>query len=144
VTTERDFLYVGLVADGVDPRVAANWVMNDFAATGEDTGAVNVPGMALVLKTAGLTRTALAAATAASTKAGFDAADYTSQTAVSDESELGPVIDDVLAANPEQAATYRGGKEGVLGFLVGQVMKETHGKADPTVVNRLLREKLQA
>ena len=50
----------------------------------------------------------------------------------------------VLAANPEQVATYRGGKEGVLGFLVGQVMKETGGKADPKVVNRLLREKLQA
>jgi len=50
----------------------------------------------------------------------------------------------VLAANPDQVATYRGGKEGVLGFLVGQVMKETQGKADPKVVNRLLREKLQA
>jgi len=118
--------------------------MNDFAATGEDTAAVNIPGMALVLKTPGLTRTALAAATAASTKAGFDAAAYTSQTSVSDEAELGPAIDQVLAANADQVATYRGGKEGVLGFLVGQVMKETQGKADPKVVNRLLREKLQA
>jgi aspartyl-tRNA(Asn)/glutamyl-tRNA(Gln) amidotransferase subunit B len=143
VTTERDLLYLGLVAEGVDARVAANWVMNDFAATGEDTAAVNVPEMALVLKTPGLTRDALAAATAASTKDGFDAADYTSQTSVSDEAELGPAIDRVLAAHPDQVATYRGGKEGVLGFLVGQVMKETQGKADPKVVNRLLREKLQ-
>jgi Asp-tRNA(Asn)/Glu-tRNA(Gln) amidotransferase B subunit len=118
--------------------------MNDFAATGEDTAAVNVAEMALVLKTPGLTRTALAAATAASTKSGFDAAAYTSQTSVSDEAELGPAIDRVLAANADQVATYRGGKEGVLGFLVGQVMKETQGKADPKVVNRLLREKLQA
>ena len=54
-----------------------------------------------------------------------------------------PVIDAVIAANPEQVETYRGGKEGVLGFLVGQVMKETQGKADPKVVNRLLREKLR-
>ena len=54
-----------------------------------------------------------------------------------------PSIDAVLAANPEQVETYRGGKEGVLGFLVGQVMKETQGKADPKVVNRLLREKLR-
>ena len=54
------------------------------------------------------------------------------------------MIDAVLAANPEQVETYRGGKEGVLGFLVGQVMRETQGKADPKVVNRLLREKLQA
>ena len=143
VTTERDVLYLGLVADGVDSRVAANWVMNDFAATGEDTAAVNVAEMALVLKTPSLTRDALAAATAASTKAGFDAAAYTSQTSVSDEAELGPAIDRVLAANADQVATYRGGKEGVLGFLVGQVMKETQGKADPKVVNRLRREKLQ-
>ena len=39
---------------------------------------------------------------------------------------------------------YRGGKEGLLGFFVGQVMKETQGKADPKVVNDLLREKLRA
>ncbi|HVM57482.1 MAG TPA: hypothetical protein VMT74_08470, partial [Gaiellaceae bacterium] len=65
------------------------------------------------------------------------------QTAVSDESALDPVIEAVIAANPQQVETYRGGKEGVLGFLVGQVMKETQGKADPKVVNRLLREKLR-
>jgi aspartyl-tRNA(Asn)/glutamyl-tRNA(Gln) amidotransferase subunit B len=56
---------------------------------------------------------------------------------------LAPVIDIVIAANPEQAETYRRGKEGVLGFFVGQVMKETQGKADPKVVNRLLQEKLK-
>jgi aspartyl-tRNA(Asn)/glutamyl-tRNA(Gln) amidotransferase subunit B len=49
----------------------------------------------------------------------------------------------VIAAHPDQVATYRGGKEGVLGFLVGQVMRETQGKADPKVVNQLLREKLR-
>jgi aspartyl-tRNA(Asn)/glutamyl-tRNA(Gln) amidotransferase subunit B len=48
----------------------------------------------------------------------------------------------VLAANPGQVETYRAGKEGVLGFFVGQVMKETGGKADPKVVNKLLRERL--
>jgi aspartyl-tRNA(Asn)/glutamyl-tRNA(Gln) amidotransferase subunit B len=53
------------------------------------------------------------------------------------------VIDAVIAAHPEQAETYRGGKEGVLGFFVGQVMRETQGKADPKVVNQLLREKLR-
>jgi aspartyl-tRNA(Asn)/glutamyl-tRNA(Gln) amidotransferase subunit B len=144
VTTERDALYAGLAADGVEPRVAANWVMNDFAATGDDPGAVDVRGIAAVLKTAGLTRDALVEATAASAKPGFSAADYTSRTAVSDASELGPAIDAVLAANPQQVETYRGGKEGVLGFLVGQVMKETKGTADAKTVNQLLREKLQA
>jgi aspartyl-tRNA(Asn)/glutamyl-tRNA(Gln) amidotransferase subunit B len=142
VTTERDALYVGLVADDVDSRTAANWVMNDFAATGEDPAKVDVGEMATVLKTPNLTRAALADATAASTSDGFSAATYTAQTAVTDESALEPAIDAVIAANPQQVETYRGGKEGVLGFLVGQVMKETQGKADPKVVNRLLREKL--
>ena len=144
VTTERDALYVGLVGHGVEPRVAANWVMNDFAATGDDPGAVDVAGMATVLKTEGLTRDALTEATEASAKPDFDAAAFTSRTAVSDASELGPIIDAVLAANSQQVETYRGGKEGVLGFLVGQVMKEMKGTADAKTVNQLLREKLQA
>src|SRR5439155_336851 len=75
---------------------------------------------------------------------GFSAEQWLAQRVTSDESALEPAIDAVLAANPEQVATYRGGKEGVLGFLVGQVMRETQGKADPKVVNRLLREKLKA
>ena len=47
-------------------------------------------------------------------------------------------------ANPGQVAAYRGGKEGLLGFFVGQVMKRTEGKASPQAVNELLREKLKA
>ncbi len=48
----------------------------------------------------------------------------------------------MLAANPSEVESYRGGKQGLLGFFVGQVMRETQGKADPKVVNELLREKL--
>jgi aspartyl-tRNA(Asn)/glutamyl-tRNA(Gln) amidotransferase subunit B len=91
-----------------------------------------------------LTREALTAAVAASAGSGFTADEYLAQTAVSDTSELEPVIDAVLAANPGQVEAYRGGKEGLLGFFVGQVMKETNGKASPKVVNDLLREKLKA
>ena len=68
---------------------------------------------------------------------------FLAERTTSDESALEPAIDAVIVANPDQVATYRGGKEGVLGFLVGQVLKETQGKADPKVVNRLLREKLR-
>jgi aspartyl-tRNA(Asn)/glutamyl-tRNA(Gln) amidotransferase subunit B len=92
----------------------------------------------------GLTREALASAVAASADDGFAADDYLSQTAVSDTSELEPLVDAVLAGNPGQVEAYRGGKDGLLGFFVGQVMKETGGKANPKVVNELLREKLKA
>ena len=67
---------------------------------------------------------------------------HLAQKVVSDASELDPVIERVIAANPGQAEQYRGGKQGLLGFFVGQVMKETGGSADPRVVNERVREKL--
>ena len=62
---------------------------------------------------------------------------------VSDSSELQGLIDQVLADNPEQVAQFRGGKEKVLGFFVGQIMKATQGKANPGQLNGLLREALK-
>jgi len=67
---------------------------------------------------------------------------YLGDTLVADTAELEPLVERILAANPGQVAAYKAGKEGLLGFFVGQVMKETEGKADPKVVNELLREKL--
>jgi len=73
---------------------------------------------------------------------GFSADPYLAQKAVSDVSELDPVIGEVIAANPAEADQYRSGKEGLLGFFVGRVMKATGGKADPRVVSERLRDKL--
>jgi aspartyl-tRNA(Asn)/glutamyl-tRNA(Gln) amidotransferase subunit B len=92
---------------------------------------------------ANVTREALDEAFEAAAGGPIDADDYLSRTALGDEGELAPIIDAVIAAHPDQVETYRGGKEGVLGFLVGQVMRETQGKADPKVVNRLLAERLR-
>ena len=63
-------------------------------------------------------------------------------TQVSDEGTLERIIDEVIAKNQAQVAQYRGGKETVLGFLVGQVMKASGGKANPGKVNELLKKKL--
>ena len=63
-------------------------------------------------------------------------------TQVSDEGALRAAIAEVVAASPEQAATYRGGRTATLGWFVGQVMKKTGGRANPQVVNALLREAL--
>jgi aspartyl-tRNA(Asn)/glutamyl-tRNA(Gln) amidotransferase subunit B len=89
-------------------------------------------------------RESLLAAIAASANPDFSAEPFIAERAVSDTGELEPVVAAVLAANPGQVEAYRGGKEGLLGFFVGQVMKETGGKANPKVVNDLLREKLKA
>jgi aspartyl-tRNA(Asn)/glutamyl-tRNA(Gln) amidotransferase subunit B len=61
---------------------------------------------------------------------------------VTDEGEIRAVIDTVVAAHPSQVKDYRKGKEKLLGFFVGQVMKQTRGKANPKIVNEILREKL--
>jgi aspartyl-tRNA(Asn)/glutamyl-tRNA(Gln) amidotransferase subunit B len=145
VTTGRDRLYDRLVTAGADARGAANVVMNEVAAAGLDPESVDAGELAKVL--AGrerLPRGVWLEAVARSADPGYAAAPFLEQETVADESALEPLVDAVIAANPQQVETYRGGKEGVLGFLVGQVMRETGGSADPKVVNRLLREKLRA
>ncbi|HEY2963754.1 MAG TPA: Asp-tRNA(Asn)/Glu-tRNA(Gln) amidotransferase subunit GatB [Pyrinomonadaceae bacterium] len=62
---------------------------------------------------------------------------------MSDTGEIDALIDEVIAANPDQVASYRGGKEALFGFFVGQVIKASKGKANPKVVNERLRAKLQ-
>lgn len=61
---------------------------------------------------------------------------------VSDTGEIEKIIDEIIAANPGQLEQYRAGKDKLLGFFVGQVMKATQGKANPGVVNKLLKPKL--
>ena len=61
---------------------------------------------------------------------------------ITDTSAIEAIVDKVIAANPGQAEEYRAGKEKLIGFFVGQVMKETGGKANPGQVNEILRTKL--
>lgn len=63
---------------------------------------------------------------------------------VTDEGAIRGTVEAVVAANPAQAAAYRGGKAAAFGWFVGQVMKASGGKASPALVNRLLRETLDA
>ena len=63
---------------------------------------------------------------------------------ITDDSAIEAMIDEVIANNPNQLEQYRAGKEQLLGFFVGQVMKASQGKANPAQVNQLLRAKLQA
>jgi glutaminyl-tRNA synthetase len=61
---------------------------------------------------------------------------------VTDEETLGRTADQILESHPDKVATYREGKKGLIGFFVGQVMKETRGKANPEIARRLLEERL--
>lgn len=63
---------------------------------------------------------------------------------LSDVRELEAIVDRILEANPENVAQYKAGKEKLFGFFVGQVMKESKGKANPQLVNDLLNKKLSS
>jgi aspartyl-tRNA(Asn)/glutamyl-tRNA(Gln) amidotransferase subunit B len=63
---------------------------------------------------------------------------------ISDTGALEKAIDAILSANADKVADYRSGKDKLFGFFVGQVMKETGGKANPALVNELLKKKLTA
>ncbi|MDQ3875183.1 MAG: glutamine--tRNA ligase, partial [Actinomycetota bacterium] len=81
---------------------------------------------------------------AASGERDFSAERYLADGAIADPAQIEPLIDRILFENEAQVAAYRAGKEGLLGFFVGQVMRQTEGNADPKVVNELLRAKLRA
>jgi aspartyl-tRNA(Asn)/glutamyl-tRNA(Gln) amidotransferase subunit B len=138
VLTGNEWKGRALAAEGLDWKNAAAIAMNRGHFLPE-----NAAALAKIVK-ANVTREALDEAFAAAAGGPIDAEKYLAQTALGDADALAPAIDAVIAAHPEQVETYRGGKEGVLGFLVGQVMRETQGKADPKVVNQLLREKLRS
>ncbi len=140
VTGGLDGLYEATVAAGADPVAAANVIANNLVGAGVDPSAVAAAELAQLVEARDrIPRQVFDEAISRSGDAGFAAAPYLAQEAVSDASELDPVVDAIIAANPGQVAAFRGGKEGLLGFFVGQVMKETGGTANPRVVSELVR-----
>jgi aspartyl-tRNA(Asn)/glutamyl-tRNA(Gln) amidotransferase subunit B len=138
-----DPLWEATVAAGADAVGASNVIANQLVGAGVDAGAVDAAELAkLVDARERIPRKAFDEAIARVAEPGFSADPYVAQEAVSDTAALEPIVDAVLAANPTQVEQFRGGKEGLLGFFVGQVMKETKGQADARAVNELIRKKL--
>jgi aspartyl-tRNA(Asn)/glutamyl-tRNA(Gln) amidotransferase subunit B len=138
-------LFERVVAAGADAKAAANVLMNQLLAAGIDPATVDAGELAkLVAARDTIPRRAFDEAIGRVGDPGFDADPYLAEAAVGGAEELLPVIDRVLAANPVEVEAYRGGKAGLLGFFVGQVMQATQGKADARAVNELLRERLSA
>ncbi|MDQ3859371.1 MAG: Asp-tRNA(Asn)/Glu-tRNA(Gln) amidotransferase subunit GatB [Actinomycetota bacterium] len=144
VAAGRDPLLAAVAAQGVEPRTAANFLMNDLVTDG-----VAAPDPGLIAETIRRRRTLppevyRKAAEAASLGNAAAVRELLAETTITDAAELGRVIDALLAENEDQVAAYRSGKKGLVGFFVGQVMKRTQGKADPRLVNDLLRNRLDA
>jgi aspartyl-tRNA(Asn)/glutamyl-tRNA(Gln) amidotransferase subunit B len=142
-----------------EPKLAANWVMGELAAAlnkdGVEIGAVAGAGGKLpAARFAGLIkRIADQTISGKIAKEVFEAMWAGGATAdaiieekglkqITDSSAIERAIEDVMAKNPGQLADYRGGKDKLFGFFVGQVMKATGGKANPAQLNELLKKKL--
>jgi aspartyl-tRNA(Asn)/glutamyl-tRNA(Gln) amidotransferase subunit B len=136
------------------PQIAANWVIGDLSAVlnkeSIDISASKIEAAALAGLLNRITDNTISGKIA---KEVFDAmwsgegsADNIIEARglkqITDSSALESVVDAVIAGNPDQVAEYRGGKDKVLGYFVGQVMKETGGKANPGQVNEILKKKL--
>ena len=61
---------------------------------------------------------------------------------VSDTAAIDPIVDTIIADHPDEVERYRNGQKKLISFFVGQVMKATKGKANPKIVNEILRSKL--
>jgi aspartyl-tRNA(Asn)/glutamyl-tRNA(Gln) amidotransferase subunit B len=131
-----------LVAHGLDWRSAANLAMNQLAAI--TPLPENYRALVEIHEHRDeLPRDIYAGSFATSESTVLDRDAILKQRAIADSSQLEPLVEKILAANPSQVEQYRAGKEGLLGYFVGQVMRETGGKADPKTVNGMLREKLK-
>jgi Asp-tRNA(Asn)/Glu-tRNA(Gln) amidotransferase B subunit len=140
-----DHLWEQTVAAGADRVAAANVIANNVVGAGVDAAGVNPPELAKLVEARDrIPRSAFDEAIGKLGEPDFSAEPYLEQEAVSDTAALEPVIDRVLAANTAQVDAYRNGKEGLLGFFVGQVMQELQGKANARIVNELVRKKLAA
>jgi aspartyl-tRNA(Asn)/glutamyl-tRNA(Gln) amidotransferase subunit B len=117
---------VGLVKDGTVSNQAAKRVYAELSGiTGSGSVSVSV----------GLSGTGSVAPR--------DVAERLGLIQVGDAEQLGPWVDEVLAANPREIERYRAGETKLLGFFTGQVMKRSSGKADPKKIAPLLLEKLK-
>ena len=147
-----------VVAEGIAPKTAANWVTGEFSRLLNQHAAEGLRASAVALSPAGLAELigeleagrvsatnakTLLASVFLSGESPRAAIERLGLAAVGDASAIGAEVEAVLAEFPAQVAEYRAGKAALFGFLVGQVMKRTAGRADARMVNEALRRRLE-
>ncbi|MBD1896075.1 Asp-tRNA(Asn)/Glu-tRNA(Gln) amidotransferase subunit GatB [Coleofasciculus sp. FACHB-129] len=144
------------VAAKANPKLAANWVMGDISAY-LNTAKLNIAEIALKPQILAELISLIEDGTISGKIAkeilpellskGGSAKELVESKGVkqiSDKGELEKIINEVIAANPKELEQYRSGKTKLLGFFVGQVMKQTGGQADPKLTNQMMAQKLNS
>jgi aspartyl-tRNA(Asn)/glutamyl-tRNA(Gln) amidotransferase subunit B len=140
---------------GASPKAASNWILGELRRILKDAGAEGMTAVPVapdaLAELAGLAERDVISSTVAKEvlatmwRSGGRAAAIVEAgglAQVGDTAALGAAVADVLAANPDAVAQYRAGKTNAFGFLVGQAMKSMKGKANPKVINELLKQAL--
>ena len=141
-------------SEGHDAKKVANWLMGDFFAMLNKKG-VDINNSPVSAKNLGKL-VELISKDVISGKIAKDVFEIMAETGgdpeviveekglkqVTDTSQIEAIVDEIIANNPDNVASYKAGKNNLLGWFVGQVMKQSQGKANPGVVNKLLRDKL--
>lgn len=152
-TKEMSDFFEATIALGADPKKVANYLMNDVNSYLNDKQVdlqdtkltpANLAGMIKLIDD-GTISSKMAKKVFKGILDGEEPAAYAEKNGLvqlSDPAKLQPIVDDVLANNQQSIEDYKNGKDRAVGFLVGQIMKQTRGKANPGVVNKLLMKAL--
>jgi aspartyl-tRNA(Asn)/glutamyl-tRNA(Gln) amidotransferase subunit B len=150
-----DYYEVAAGKTAAMPQVAANWVIGDLSGLlnkeGLDIGESKIPAEALAGLLDRIADNTISGKIAKEVFeamwAGEGSADEIIESRglrqITDSGAIESIVDAVIEANPSQVAEYQSGKDKLIGYFVGQVMKETGGKANPGQVNQILKDKLK-
>jgi len=142
--------------DAGDGKTASNWAMGEVLRTLKEKAwtiaefPVSIDGLVELLK---MVQAGTISGSAAKTvfarmvdtgRAAPELVEEEGLAQISDSSEVVAIVDEVIAGHPEQVASFRNGKEQILGFLVGQVMKASRGKANPQLAKEILHDRLKS
>ena len=145
-----------VVSQGIDPKPAANWMLSDFARLLNENrvsisqckiSPYHLSGMIRLIQDgtiSGKIAKTVFEEIFATGKTAEQVVEEKGLKQVSDEGAIREICQQVLDSNPSQVEEFRSGKEKVLGFFVGQVMKASKGKANPQLVNKTLKELLSS
>ena len=138
--------YFEAVAESADAKTAADWVLNTRPAPVDTLPAESLAALIRLISDGTIT-TAIARQVypMLAEDPAADPADLVERhglASIGDSGELEAMVDEVIAANPAFVEQFRGGKDGVINAMVGQVMKRSQGRADARQVQELLRGKL--
>ena len=140
---------------GVNPKVASNFLMGEVAAylkeekisiNDSKLNVENFVKLLSLLDKGTISNNIAKQLVVEILKTGEDAQQLVEKkglSVLSDAGELEALAKKVVEANPEQVAAYKGGRDKLFGFFVGQVMKETKGRANPQMLNEILKKELE-